>query len=292
MRIRIIANPVSGGGRGKRKAQELAQHLEAHGLQAEVSFTQQAGDAQAFAGQSGADCVVAVGGDGTVNEIVNGMTKTDATLAILPMGTANVVARELGLPSSPKKTAQVIRDGRTRTMDALVHDNRRLMLGAGAGLDAAVSARVHANRGTKSSYLKWIVPSVQTVFTYSFPKIKVTVDGKILSEDAQYAVVGNCRYSAGVFPITPKAKTDDGLLDVCLLHRLNPLKLGLLAAAVWSPGFISRKDVRYAQGEHVVLEPAENDEVPLQIDGDPAGCIPATFTVEASAVRFIVPSVR
>ncbi len=292
MRIRIIANPVSGGGRGKRNALELAQHLEALDLQAEVSFTQRAGDAQVFAGQPGADCLVAVGGDGTVNEIVNGMTDTDASLTILPMGTANVVARELGLPTSPKKIAQVILAGSTRTMDALVHDGRRLMLGAGAGLDAAVSARVHANRGTKSSYLKWVVPSIQTVFTYSFPKIKVTVDGKLLSENAQYAVVGNCRYSAGVFPITPEAKTDDGLLDVCLLHNLNPVKLGMLAATVWSPGFLSRKDVRYAQGEHVVLEPAENDEVPMQIDGDPAGCIPAAFTVEPGAVRFIVPSGR
>jgi len=66
----------------------------------------------------------------------------------------------------------------------------------------------------------------------------------------------------------------------------------MLAAAVWSPGFVNGNDVRYAQGEHVVLEPAENDQVPMQIDGDPAGYIPATFTVEPGAVRFIVPSVR
>ena len=289
MNVRVIVNPVSGGGRGRHKALELAKHLERLNLKAELSFTEQAGDAQIFAGKSNADCIVAVGGDGTVNEVVNGLGKSDTALAILPMGTANVVARELGLPFSPDKIAQLIFNGNTRHIDALLHQNRRLMLGAGAGLDAAIAARVHENRGTKSSYLRWIIPSIRTVFSYSFPKIKVTVDGKVLSEDAQYAVVGNCRYSAGVFPATPKAKTDDGLLDVCLFHNLNPAKLALIAVAIWTPGFLNRKDVRYIQGEHVFLEPASEDKVPMQIDGDPAGFISAEFTVEPRAVRVIVP---
>jgi diacylglycerol kinase family enzyme len=174
-------------------------------------------------------------------------------------------------------------------MDAGLRNGRRFMLGAGAGLDAAVAEAVSARRGKKSSLWKWVGPSVRTCLRYPFPPIRVTVDGEVLSEAAQYAIVGNCRYSAGIFPATPRARIDDGLLDVCLFHDLSVVKIAWLAVLLWRPSFIERKDVIYRQGKHVEFEAAREDIAPLQVDGDPAGQLPATFDVEEKAVRIITP---
>ena len=256
---------------------------------AELILTQKPGDAEEEAGRSGADCIVAVGGDGTVNEIANGMRDTAATLAILPMGTANVVARELGIPRDPQVVAAMIVEHHIREMDVGVTNERRFLLGAGAGIDAAVAQAVSERRGRSSSYLKWVGPMLSTAFTSSYPEMRAVVDGKEVSATAQYAIVGNCRYSAGVFVATPKAKIDDGLLDVCLMHNLNPLRLARLALQLRNARFLERDDVVYVQGKHVELRPASDDPVPLQIDGDPAGCIPAEFTVAPKALQVVVP---
>ena len=289
MKVRIIANPVSGGGRGKTLARTLQDLLTDALGSAELIFTQKPGDAEVEAGRSGADCIVAVGGDGTINEIANGMRDAGPTLAILPMGTANVVARELGIPRDPRAVAAMIVEQHVREMDVGIAKGRRFLLGAGAGLDAAVAQVVSERRGRSSSYLKWVGPIVSTAFTYSYPEIRVVVDGKEVSGTAQYAIVGNCRYSAGVFIATPKAKIDDGLLDVCLMHNLNPLRLARLALQLRHARFLERDDVVYVQGKHVELRPASHEPVPLQIDGDPAGRLPAEFTVDPAALKVVVP---
>ena len=89
---------------------------------------------------------------------------------------------------------------------------------------------------------------------------------------------------------TPKARTDDGLLDLCLMHDLGPLRILRLLAGVWRPGFTERADVIYAQGTKICLEPAEDRPVPLQVDGDPAGWIPARFGIIPKGVRMVTPA--
>lgn len=289
MRVSIIANPVAGGGKGRPRAEELRRLLDGRVDSIDLILTQKPGDARDAAARSQADCVVAVGGDGSVNEIVNGMDHAGAALAILPVGTANVVARELRLPKHPEAAARMILDGRTRLIDAGRCNGRLFLLGAGAGLDAAVVAAVNAARGPRSGLLKWVRPAVRTCLTYPFPPIRAIVDGSVLSQEARYAIAANCRYSAGVFPATPKAKIDDGLLDVCLLHRLTPLKLAALAVLVWTEGFIRRHDVVYAQGRRIRLEPASDELVPLQIDGDPAGGLPAEIEIAPNTLRVFTP---
>ena len=156
-------------------------------------------------------------------------------------------------------------------------------------LDAAIVAKVEGGRKRTSSLLRWVGPSISTILSYRYPKIRAIVDGQVVSETAEYAIVGNCVMSAAVFPATPLAKTDDGLLDVCLLHELGAWKCASLALSVFSPKFIERTDVVYAQGRRVRLEPAGQEAPPLQIDGDPAGHAPADFAVEPAALRLVVP---
>lgn len=291
MNVQIIANPVAGGGRGETMALALRDALTAGGAEVHLCLTGKRGDAETLARMGRADCLVAVGGDGTVNEVVNGMPTGGATLGMLPVGTANVVGRELGLPFDVKGAAPMILAQRTRPMDVGLHGGRRFLLGAGAGLDAAVTREVMARRGKKSSMWRWVAPTVKTVLQYGYPKIRVSVDGKMISESAEYAIVGNCRYSAGLFPATPHARIDDGLLDVCLLHRLSVLRVAQLLGTVWWPGFTEHPEVAYVQGKEVMFEPVA-DPVPLQVDGDPAGELPAAFGILPRAIHVVVPGIH
>lgn len=290
MKVRIIANPVSGGGKGKVRAERLEQVLLARDIETELIHTEKSGDARAAAQSNGADCVVSVGGDGTANEILNGFDMANAPdLAILRCGTANVVARELGVSSDPEAIADLILSGQRRSMDMGLCGERRFLLGAGAGLDAAITARVATLRGGSSNLIKWVWPVISTAVRYPKPPVRVYVDDQLVSVDAEYAVVGNCRFSAGVFPATPKARIDDGLLDVCLMHQLNAYKLAELALEVWSPVFLKRPDITYLQGKRVRFEPAGEVAAPLQIDGDPAGEIPAEFGIVPGAITVVAP---
>ena len=270
-------------------AETLCQALQGRVETVDLILTTKAGESRAAANRPGADCVVAVGGDGSVNEVANGLGESDTLLAILPAGTANVVARELRIPSDPAALAALIAARQVRWMDVGVHGDRRFLLGAGAGLDAAVAERVARQRGKRSSLSKWVWPSIATVRTYTFPEFRVIVDGHVLTDRAQYAIVGNCRYSAGIFPATPEARIDDGLLDVCVLQNLGLLRLlGLLSSARRGT-HIHRKDVVYRQGRSVELRPLSDERVPLQVDGDAASHLPAVFGVIPKAVQVVAP---
>lgn len=289
--VHIIANPVAGGGRGKKMASALAETLKVRGLTVTLFETTRAGDARAEAARAQAEVLAVVGGDGTLNEVLNGLPEgSEAAIAICPVGTANVVARELGMRSRPDAVAAAIEGNATRLMDIGLQGERRFLLGAGAGLDAAVTKAVQEGRGRKSSLLKWALPSVKTVLGYGYPKVRVTVDGECIAEGAGYVIVANCRFSAGVFPATPQANTADRLLDVCAFTDLTLARLAWILVNVWRPTYINKPWIAYRQGREILLEPASG-EVPayLQIDGDPAGSIPAAFSVASWQVKMVVP---
>lgn len=289
MRVLIIANPIAGRGGGAAAAEALYRELSRRDVLVDRVITRRAGDAFTRAQTPGLDCVAVVGGDGTVNEVVNGLKGLAAQLAIFPVGTANVVAWELGVPPEAGAVADLIVGGVGRVIDAGRVGSRRFLLGAGAGLDAAVVERVHRLRGKRLSYLSYVRPVLAVVCARSYAKLTVTVDGARISEGAEYAVIGNCRCSAGVLAVTPQARLDDGLLDVCCVRDLGLARLARLALATRRKGFSERRDLTYVQGREVTLAPAGADRVAFQVDGDPAGELPVTVTVEPGAVRVAAP---
>jgi len=289
MKTAIITNPVAGNGRGQRYAEALEQALRQRGLDVALHITAKAGDGQQLAGVIDADCVAVVGGDGTVHEVLNGLGERRIRLAILPAGSVNGVARELRFPKHPERLAAWIAAGRTRPMDLLRCGGRRVILGGGAGFDAAVAARVKASRGDKFSLWRWVLPTIQTAWSYAYLMIRVVVDGREVCGRSPYVVVGNCPFSAGRFRATPRAKTDDGLLDVVAVERLNPLRVISLAVGSWLPSFSERKDLVYVQGRHAHLAPVDDVAAPLQLDGAPAAMIPADFEVLPHASDVLVP---
>lgn len=289
MKTAIIANPIAGNGRGLRYANALERVLRERGIEATLHITVDAGDGRRFAETVEADCIAVVGGDGTVSEVLNGLRERNVCLAILAAGSVNVVARQLQFPKRPERLAGWIAAGRTQFMDVLDCGGRRVILGGGAGFDAAVAARVKASRRGTLGLRRWVLPTLQTVWASPYPMIRVAVDGREICPASPYVVVGNCPSSAGAFRATPLARTDDGLLDVVAVKQLSLLRLISLAVGSLLPSFPQRTDLVYVQGRQVLLEPADNTPAPLQLDGDPAGTIPAEFTVLPRACTVLAP---
>lgn len=289
--VHVIANPVAGGGRGAVMSRALALALEERGIATTTFATHQAGDAREEARGARAETIAVIGGDGTLNEVLNGLPEgTETRLAVLPVGTANVVARQLGMRSDAAVVADAIAGGMFVPMDIGLHGERRFLLGAGAGLDAAVTNAVHAGRGRKSSLIRWVAPALKTLARYTYPKIGVTVDGEEVARAADYVIVGNCRNSAGIFPATPLADISDKQLDVCVISDLTLPRIAWLLANVWRPDFINRPWIQYRQGKSVDLCPcSEGETVYLQIDGDPAGALPARFDIADWQINMVVP---
>lgn len=287
MKVKIIANPVAGKGLGRTQAEALAKCLEVRGADVNLVMTRVAGEGRKEAGEPRADAIVVVGGDGSLNEVLNGLNFGEADLGVLPVGTANVVAREMSVPSNPEVVAELVVSGIRHPMDVGVCHDRRFLLGCGAGIDGAVAHAVTASRGKRSSLLKWVGPAFRAVFSYDFAKIRVEADGEEAASDAEWVVVGNCRYSAGVFAVTPRAKTDDGLLDVCIFRNLSPFKFPRLIFKVFGPNFVDDPAIQYLQCKTLTLSAADGGAIPVQVDGDSAGALPATVTTIPQAVTFI-----
>lgn len=289
MKVHVIVNPVSGFGNGGSRARSLCQALEKRGVTTTLAVTREAGDAEREAAVPGVDCVVAAGGDGTVRETANGLRRTGAPLAILPLGTANAVAAQLNVPSGPEELAALIAERSLREIDCGVHRDRYFLQSAGAGLDALVVKEVHARRGRRMSFARYVAPILRVLAAARLHPIRVTVDGRILCENARYAVVSDCPYSAGVFAFTPDAAPDDGVLDVCAFPDTRMARLLVLALASLGRGFSGRRDLCYAKGADILFESATGKPVELQIDGDPAGHLPARFTIAPRALSVVAP---
>ena len=146
MNVCIIANPASGAGRGAQLAEEIRKALAPRVETVEVAVTGACGDAERIAHEVRADCVVSVGGDGTANEILNGMNDRVRTLAIYPAGTANVVARQLGIRRNIAAFAELVARRSVRHIDGGTANGRKFLLGIGAGLDAMIAKQVAARQ--------------------------------------------------------------------------------------------------------------------------------------------------
>ncbi|MBN2714090.1 MAG: diacylglycerol kinase family lipid kinase [Planctomycetes bacterium] len=287
----IIANPASGRGKGIETARSAAEMLHAQGLEVDLLQTVAAGHARKYANRicNDFDVIVSVGGDGTLNEIVNGIVdaESDTPIAIIPSGTANVVGLELGLPETLEEQVRVARSGPVRSLDLGLAGERRFTMCAGIGFDAKIVDMVSQQRsGDGITMLSYTIPTVQTMLGYKFPKMRVSVDGQLVDEDATFIVIGNMRRYGGPFRLFQKATPDDGKLDLCCLHGDG---MGDLLRYSWN-AFWNRvpelHDVSYHTGKNVMIE--ADEEVLVQIDGDSGGKLPMEFKILPGAVNFCV----
>ncbi|MCH2557308.1 MAG: diacylglycerol kinase family lipid kinase [Alcanivorax sp.] len=285
MNITVIFNPTAGGGRARR-LRHFVRALEQGGARVRLYHTRAPGDATRYlnALESQGECVVAAGGDGTTNDVINGL-KPGVALALFPIGTANVLARELNLPRKPEEAARVVLEGRTLNITPALLNGRRFLVMAGVGYDAWVVDQVDLIAKRRIGKLAYAVSMLRQVFRYGEVRYRVTVDGRPL--DCFSAVISNGRYYGGSFILSRQANLSRRSVQVLLFQRPGRLfLLRCLAALLF--GRMERVDGVASLSAERVTVTAPGLE-PVQTDGDPAGFLPAEIELEAEPVAVRVP---
>jgi len=287
-RALVVVNPIAGRGAAARCLPRLEEGLRTIGLSATIEATGASGDARAITGKLAPehDLVVVVGGDGTLNEVINGLG-VDRPLALFPVGTGNVMAKELRLPRKVERFCRMVAAGRQRAVDVGSAGGRRFVAFVGAGFDALVARRMAERRTGAIRMADYAGLILGSLARYHFPRISATVDHGEPVASRGFVLVSNVRSYGGPFVITPQALCDDGELDVCVLPRAGRVRY------VWTMlGLIARLPsalvgTRHLRGRRVRLE-GEGD-VAYQVDGDPAGTLPVEVEVLDTKARFLVP---
>jgi len=248
--------------------------------------------------EDGAELLVAVGGDGTVNEVVNGLVGAErAELAVIPRGTGGDFVRTFGIPAKLEGAVRIALGEKTRTIDVgrAAYDTWTGPPGeayfaniASAGMSGAVAKRTNeassAPLGGKAAYL-W---STVAVFAgWRNTEITVTVDGETRSGPMFDVIVANCRYLAGGMKITPEAEPDDGLFDVLLIGDVSKLDLALTMPKIYRGTHLPHPKAELLRGASVVVE--AQMPLPVELDGEQPGTTPVRFDVVPQALRLRVP---
>ncbi len=285
MNVSLVINPTAGNGAYK-SLKSIEEMLKEH-----VSFTtcvtQKRGDALAFAQRPpGSDLIIVAGGDGTFNEVINGLLSSgeEIPLAFLPLGTTNVLAKELGIPQEIKSAVKLALTGTPRKISLGRINKRFFSLMAGIGFDG------EAVFGVKNNLIKrisgkgaYILSGIKTFIRYNPPVIKVrTSRGEF---EGYTAVIGKASCYGGYFQVTPEAKLTEPLLDLCLFKGSARSDLIRYISGVIMKRHLNFKDVMY--GKFSELKVTSTDMVHIQIDGDYFGTLPAEIDVVPDAVSLI-----
>ncbi|HBF42590.1 MAG TPA: hypothetical protein DDW42_02960 [Desulfobacteraceae bacterium] len=288
----IIVNPISGHGIALKKAREARRFLDKAGLDVALFSTEATGHGRTLALENAAlvDVLISVGGDGTVNEVANGVMdagQNNTPILIIPTGTANVVFRELGLPKDLRSQVKLAVDSSVRLLDMGRAGNRLFIMCAGAGFDAAIVDRISKIRTQSGITMRnYIIATVQNAFKYRFPMMRITVDGEVVDEDSTFTVIGNMPRYGGLFRLFEDASPDDGILDVCCFNGKSVWALGRYAWHTFRQNLGAFSGVEFYRGKEIKLE--ADERVLVQVDGDRGGELPMVFTLLPGAVSFCV----
>ena len=288
----IVFNPTAGAGSRRRFARALAA-LGARGLTPELAETRGPRHGEALAREAaarGVSVIVAAGGDGTIAEVAAGLAGSPATLGVLPLGTANVLAWELGLPIAPEPAAAVLaaerqallRPGLARFADGHA---RLFVQMLGAGFDAAVVANLDLTLKRRIGRAAYVWQTLRDLPRYGFAPITADLDGRIAQ--AASVIVTKGRLYAGRYRIAPDARPADPGFQIVLFHRPGALQAALAGAAL-PLGLIPRlPGIEILPAQRITLSATE--AVPVQADGDPAGLLPVEIADAPTPLRILVP---
>lgn len=272
-----------------RRCEELTRALERLGCSVDSKFTERRGHAieiaDAAARSQNYESVVAVGGDGTLREVSEGL---DARLpvGVFPSGTANVVGRELGIPFHAEGAARVLAQGRVAPIDTALCNGRRALFVVGAGFDAQILLELERARRGGISYMSYLRPIITTLRNYRPAPIRVSVDGAA-PLNCGFLIISNTRYYAGPWiRFRPGPRTDDGLFEV---YRFNVRSISSLFGSLLRgvAGRLPGGNVICTKGRNIIVQ--SDVPVPIQIDGDTAGSTPASIEIRTRSVPILVP---
>ncbi len=290
IKTKLIFDPISGGGIGKEYINDVVEKLKNNKVDLDLYYTKKVGDAREVSKEikeNEFDVVAVMGGDGTINEVINGLFPTNIPINIIPSGVANVFANEVGIPINPLKACEAIYKGNLYEVDlGKINDSYFLSL-ASIGFDSHVLKDTPSSLKRKYGKLAYIYTGLKTIFSYEPSPIYVTVKENAKKKKCYFMVVGNVSiYGTPYVKMTPKASVNDGLLDVCLFKKENFINYFRYFLGAIFKIHTQFPDVEYFQTDKFYVE----SEKPLlvEVDGDVWGELPTTFSILKQGLRVLL----
>lgn len=281
----VILNPAA----RSEKASRLLERIRELSGGAPVRLTSEAGDASRIAAEAvrdGVEVIIAAGGDGTLNEVVNGIGNAPVRLGILPVGTMNVFATELGIPHGNLERAwSIIEQGKVVAVDLPKANDTHFIQLAGVGLDAEVVRKTTADSKKALGPLSYLLTLVQ-VAAHKPPCVVVETEGGRIREGS-FVLIGNGRLYGGPFPVFKRASLHDGLLDVLVFQNQSHWDVVRYFQAIAFGTHPELPDVEYFQTSSIKV--TSSGDVPVELDGEVAGMLPCLFSVEPQKLRVMAP---
>jgi len=305
-KLKIIANPIAGSGRAIRFLERLKTNLEAHQIKPDVRLTVCPEDACRISQEHSDDTpIICLGGDGTVNEVINGLidnknfnAENRPVLGVIPFGSGNVIAKELGIKRSARHFINLYQNNSVKNLDAgcvttLKDGKKRYFISmAGAGFDAEVARQYQMNRkgaNLQAHLFNYLPTALKTVWRYRMPRIRIEVDGNVLSKNASFIQAANVRSYGGPFILVDNAVNNDGLLDILWFQGIAPLDILLYytlaflgKTGIVKSGHIKTKKVRLSS----------KGKVSVQVDGDWCGYLPVEIEIIPQAIRCFTSKIQ
>lgn len=296
-RTLIVLNPVSGQEEPAQVRRRIGGAFAVRGASFDIQETAGGGDAERFAREAvalGYACVVAAGGDGTIAEVITGIAGTDVPLGVIPLGTANQVASNLGIPAGIDRAVEVIVNGVVAPMDlGQLGDGRYFALIAGAGWDAEVMDFATREMKDRWGFGAYLYAGLRKVITPPSAAFRITADGQTFEVNAATVLLANVgQIFSDILPVNfrigPSVSFSDGLLDVCIFAPRNLPEVATVLWRVASRRYVGDERIIYLQANEITIE--SDPPVITQLDGDSIGQTPLTARAVPAGVRVLVPA--
>ena len=288
--LTLIANPVAGGGRGRRALDAACAALERLGARFRALTTTSASHAielaREVAGAGAETVVVAVGGDGHVGSLAGVMRDTDTPLAIVPAGRGNDLARVLGIPNDPAAAARLALDGEPRSLDVGEVGGVPFLGIASLGFDSEANRIANASRHSGNTV--YLYAALRALAGWRHARFEVTVDGAPYAFTGYTVAVANSKAYGGGMLLVPHAVLDDRRLDVLMVHEHSRLRWLATVPRVFRGTHVGDPRAQFLTGQ--VVEVSADRPFTVYADGDPIGELPITVRVAEHQVRIVAPA--
>jgi len=263
----FIINPISGGKKKDGVPELIDQNLDKAVFDATIVFSDGVSHARIIAleavGQY--DIIVAVGGDGTVNEIASAIVGSDTALGIVPYGSGNGLARFLGIPMNPNQAIQTLVKGHAESIDSGTVNGQPFFNMAGMGFDAHISEVF--SHGKKRGFISYVKSSMQEIATYNEQEYHLEIDGKVYERKAFMLSIANSSQYGNDAHISPNASVQDGLLDICLIRKFPLWRFPEMGIRMLTKTSESTSYVEIIRGKQINV--TRQSEGPIHLDGEP-----------------------
>jgi diacylglycerol kinase (ATP) len=263
----FIINPISGGKKKDGVPDLIDQNIDKAVFDATIVFSDGVSHARIIALEAVGkyDIIVAVGGDGTVNEIASAIVGSETALGIVPYGSGNGLARFLGVPMNPNQAIQALVKGHMESIDSGTVNGQPFFNMAGMGFDAHISEVF--SHGKKRGFISYIKSSIQEISTYDEQAYHLEIDGKIYERKAFMLSIANSSQYGNDAHISPNASVQDGLLDICLIRKFPLWRFPEMGIRMLTKTSESTSYVEIIRGKHINV--TRQSEGPIHLDGEP-----------------------